>query len=124
MKERLVKVNSKTKLGRKIINGVSKAFRLMGRGTWFLCKAAGRGIRAAYRSYQERKRIEEIRRQHYRGIELEAFHQSKGWANGAARAQEDERIRRQEQRDYIAFRENWEENMLGIPSERKKKKRF
>lgn len=111
-------------MANRILHGIGKAFRLVGRGTWFLCKATGRGIRKAYYDYQEQKRIEEIRHQRYRGIELEAFHQGKGWTNGAARAREDEQIRRQEERDYRAFRENWEKNMLGIPPERKKKKRF
>ena len=90
--------NSK-KIAKRILRIVGKGFYYFGKGLWLLAKGIGKDIRILYRDYEERRRIEEMRRQHYLGIERENYYAGRGWARGAADVTESVRIRRQNERD-------------------------
>jgi len=84
----------------QILRAIGKGFYYLGKGIWLLAKGIGKGIGILYREYQERRRIEAIRREHYRGIERENFHAGRGWAKGVAEVNENERLKRQNERDH------------------------
>ena len=94
---------------------LGKALLLFGKGIWFVLRETAKGIGIAYRNYQERQRREEMLRAHYRGIELENFAAGRGWARGQAVVQEENRIRRQNERDQRNALRRFENQMWDIP---------
>jgi hypothetical protein len=102
-------------------------------GLWIFGKLLGRGIQRAYHENEARKRFAEQDRQYYAQIERENYHAGRGYARGQAFVQNEERLRRQDERDRIAYNKRlnkmWEvpqvnENaFFPNPPNRKKKKR-
>ncbi len=97
---------------KRILRGIGKALWLFGKGIWFVLKATAKGIGIAYRNYQERQRIEEIRKAHYRGIEQENYAAGRGWAKGQANVYEENRIRKQNERDRRDAQRRFENQMF------------
>ena len=97
---------------KRIFKGIGRFLYYFGTGLWSISKSFGRNIETAYRNYQERQRIEEIRRAHYRGIYEENYAASSGWTRAQIDAQNEDRIRRQNERDQKAAQRRFEDQMF------------
>ena len=97
---------------KRILKGIGKFLYYFGIGLWSITKSFGKNIGIAYRNYQERQRIEEIRRAHYRGIYEENYAASSGWTRAQIDAQNEDRIRRQNERERRDAQRRFEDQMF------------
>jgi len=100
---------------KRILKGIGKFLYYFGKGLWSITKSFGKNIGIAYRNYEKRQRIEEIRRAHYRGLEHENYVAGRGWARGVADAQEEDRIRRRDECDRRAALRRFENSLYDVP---------
>jgi hypothetical protein len=103
--------------------GLGKALYLFGKGLYIVSKAFAKALGVAYRNYQERQRIEEERRQYYRGIEREGRAYGRGMAQGFADVKERERARREQERYWKEYPDRIDRVIYGEDSPKKRKKR-
>jgi len=114
---------SAKRYAKRFLYGLGKAFYLFGKGLYILSKAFAKAIRISYRNYQERQRREEMIRQHYRGIEREAYVAERGRQRAISDFRGQERARREEQRYWRETPERIERFIYGDDSPRKRKKK-
>jgi hypothetical protein len=86
---------------------------LFGKGIYIVSKAFAKAIRIAYRNYQESQRVEEERKQYYRGIYEESRVAGRGWAQGVADVRKEERERRGYERYTQKYPRNIERVVYG-----------